>query len=108
MGSNLLAALAAAGILERTGPGRAVLRASPRFLAHAEGTAGRLRLQGRSTGAEAALEAALVTWDGYRHSPLAGARFLREFLEERNQLGAVVPVFPALETFTPQAAVAVP
>jgi len=105
MASNLLASLALAGILERSGRGRVVLRVAPRFLAHAEGTAGRLRLQRRGTDLDA-LEAALATWDEYHHEPRAGAVFLLGLLEERDQLGALRPAFPPLDAFRAVAACA--
>jgi hypothetical protein len=98
--ANPLSALAAAGVLERcSARGRAFLRVTPRFLAHAEDAAARLRLQGRHTGPSAALASALLSWDGYDHDPRQGARVLVDLLEERGQLGALRPVFPLLEEF---------
>ena len=102
---HVLAALAQAGVVERSGSrGTRRLRATPRFLAHAEATAARLALRGTTPGATEALEAALGAWDGYLHDARQGARFLREFLGERDQLGALHPVFPVLEGFPARAA----
>jgi hypothetical protein len=95
-----LSALATAGVLERcSGRGRAFLRVTPRFLAHAEDAANRLRLQGRATGPTSTLATALLGWDGYDHDPHQGALVLVDLLEERGQLGALRPVFPLLEQF---------
>ncbi len=91
MAPNLLASLAVARIIERTGRGRSVLRITPRFLAHAEGTA-----QGHEDQAEV-LCRALQTWDGYHHDPRAGAAFLRDALAD--QLGNLCPAFPSIESF---------
>lgn len=98
--ANPLSALAAAGVLERcSSRGRAYLRVTPRFLAHAEDASARLRLQGRLTGPSGALVSALLSWDGYDHDPHQGALVLVDLLEERGQLGALRPVFPLLEEF---------
>jgi hypothetical protein len=98
--TNPLSALASAGVLERcSGRGRAYLRVTPRFLAHAEDAAARLRLQGRADGAAGVLSLALLAWDGYEHDPHQGALVLVELLEERGQLGAIRPVFPLLDQF---------
>jgi hypothetical protein len=95
-----LSALASAGVLERcSGRGRAYLRVTPRFLAHAEDAAARLRLQGRATSPAGTLATALLAWDGYDHDPHSGALLLVDLLEERGQLGALRPVFPLLEQF---------
>ncbi|HUR25521.1 MAG TPA: hypothetical protein VM327_05855 [Candidatus Thermoplasmatota archaeon] len=95
-----LSALAAAGVLERcSGRGRAYLRVTPRFLAHAEDAAARLRLNGRATGPAGTLVSALLAWDGFDHDPHQGALVLVDLLEERGQLGALRPVFPLLEQF---------
>jgi hypothetical protein len=102
---NLLSVLAQAEVLERThGRGRAYLRVTPRFLAHAEGASARLKLQGRHTGPAAALAHALLSWDGYGHDPHQGALVLVDLLGERGQLGALRPVFPLLEQFCSVAA----
>jgi len=98
--ANPLSDLAAAGVLERcSGRGRAFLRVAPRFLAHAEDAAARLRLQGRATGPAGTLAFALLGWDGYDSDPHQGALVLVDLLEERGQLGALRPVFPLLEQF---------
>lgn len=103
--TNPLSALAGAGVLERcSGRGRAYLRVAPRFLAHAEDCAARLRLQGRSSGPTGTLASALLGWDGYDHDPHQGALVLVDLLEERGQLGALRPVFPLLEEFATAAA----
>ena len=95
-----LSALAASGVLERcSSRGRAYLRVTPRFLAHAEDAAARLRLHGRATGPAGTLTSALLAWDGYTHDPHQGALVLVDLLEERGQLGALRPVFPLLEQF---------
>ncbi|MEA3190030.1 MAG: hypothetical protein QOD77_612 [Thermoplasmata archaeon] len=86
-----LARLAQAGILSRNG---AVLRATPRFLAHAEATAARLH----GLGTVGVLHAALSSWDDVADVRGAAA-FLADFLGERDQLGALRPVFPVLEGF---------
>lgn len=99
MASNILASLAVSGVVERSGRGRLVLRVAPRFLAHAEATAGRMRLHGRPLDDHRVLEAALGTWDEYRHDPRLGARFLQDLLLERGQMGALRPAFPPLDTF---------
>lgn len=98
--TNPLSALAGAGVLERcSGRGRAYLRVTPRFLAHAEDCAARLRLQGRATGPTGTLAFALLAWDGYDHDANQGALVLVDLLEERSQLGALRPVFPLLEQY---------
>jgi hypothetical protein len=98
--SNPLSNLAHAGVLERChGRGGTFLRVTPRFLAHAESAAARLKLQGRHTGPSSALASALLAWDGYDHDPQQGALVLVDLLEERGQLGALRPVFPLLEEF---------
>ena len=97
---NLLAQLTQADVLERChGRGRTYLRVTPRFLAHAEVQAARLKLQGRHTGPTTALAQALLTWDAYEHDPQQAALVLVDLLEERGQLGALRPVFPLLEQF---------
>lgn len=93
---NLLAALAAAGVLERAGRPRTVLRIAPRFLAHAQAAA---RATTGRLGA-AALETALGTWDEFRHDPRAGALLLERYAAEQ---ATVVLGLPALESF-PEAA----
>ncbi len=98
MAQNLLAALALAGILQRA-PGARGLRVTHRFLAHAEGTAGRYRTLGLTGDESDVLTAALSTWDDYRQDPRAGAQLLRDMLADRDQLGAIRPVFPAIESF---------
>lgn len=90
MAPNLIASLAVAGIIERAGRGRSVLRITPRFLAHAHGAA-------RHPADSEALCRALKTWDGYHHDPRAGAAFLRDVLSD--QLGLLRPAFPALDSF---------
>lgn len=96
----LLGHLTAAGILERAGgKGAAYLRVTPRFLSHAEGTAGRLRLQTGVDDEHAALQSALSTWDGYRLNAYQGALFLRDLLEERGQLGTLQRTFMVLDSF---------
>lgn len=93
-----LAALARSGVLEYT-RGRAVgLRASPRFVAHAEQTAARLGLHA-SLGTTAILAAALDSWDEEGLGLRDAAPMLTEFLAERHQLGLLRPVFPVLEHF---------
>lgn len=100
MAQNLLASLVTAGVVERAGPrGRAHLRVSPRFMAHAEGTVGRLRIQGHVPDARGVLQAALMTWDGLHVDPWAGAGFLERLLADRDQWGALRPVFPDLGSF---------
>lgn len=102
---TILSALAAAGVLERPGSRRgAFLRVTPRFLAHAEETSNRLRLLGRAHDPATVLDAALAAWDDYGHDPHQGAALLVDFLDGRSQLGALQPVFPALEAFVPAAA----
>lgn len=103
--STLLSALSAAGVLERPGSRRgAFLRVTPRFLDHAEAMAARLRSQGRDADPAVVLDAALASWDDYRHDPAQGALLLLDFLDGRSQLGALQPVFPALEAFAQAAA----
>jgi hypothetical protein len=103
MADNILARLTLAGILERSGRRRSVLRVSPRFMAHAEGTSGRLRLSGHGP-ALPVLEVAVRTWDEYHGDAASAARFLEAMLGERHQLGALRPVFPALDQFARAAA----
>ena len=99
--ATLLSALSAAGVLERPGSRRgAFLRVSHRFLDHAEATAARLRMAGRAATPAAVLDAALATWDDYRHDPRQGALLLVDFLDGRSQWGGLQPVFPAIEAFT--------
>jgi hypothetical protein len=100
-----MALLTRSGILEQSrGPAsksrNPVLRVSPRFLAHAEAISARLAQQGRHLGIAHALESALSSWDDYRHDVRPAALFLAEFLGEREQFGALRPVFPSLEQFT--------
>jgi hypothetical protein len=93
--STLLSALAQADVLERChGRGRTFLRVTPRFLAHAEECAARLRQQGRHAGTSGALAHALLAWDAYAHDPHQGARVLVDLLEDKGQLGLLSPVFP--------------
>jgi hypothetical protein len=103
--ATLLSALCAAGVLERTpARGGTYLRVSPRFLAHAEASSSRLRVQGLPATPGASLSTALTSWDGFTQDPLAAADLLLEILEARNQLGGLRPVFPMLEQFAPIAA----
>lgn len=103
--STLLSALSSAGVLERPGSRRgAFLRVTPRFLAHAEATAARLRVSGRPNAPAAVLDHALSTWDDYRHDPHQGALLLVDFLDGRSQFGSLQPVFPALDAFAQAAA----
>lgn len=108
MGQSILAHLVAAGIVERAGArGRAHLRVTPRFMAHAEGTRGRLRMQGQETAGLRLLEHAVGTWDDLCVDPRAGARMLQQLLGDREQWGTLRPVFPDLGSFqmdTPVAA----
>lgn len=98
--TRALSDLTSAGVLERcSGRGRAYLRVTPRFLAHAEDAAARLRLSGRGSTPAGILVSALLAWDGYDHDPHQGALVLVDLLEERGQLGALRPVFPLLEQF---------
>lgn len=100
MTQHLLSHLASAGILERAGGrGAAYLRVTPRFLAHAEGTAGRLRLQTGTDDVHASLVSALTTWDDFTHSPYHAALYLRDLLSERGQLGHLRAFFPAIESY---------
>ncbi len=100
MVSNLLARLAVAGVLERTGNRLgARLRVAPRFLAHAEAVAHQQRARGRSPEAVTTLEAALARWDEYQGDCRLGADILLDFMEIRDQLGSVRPMFPALERY---------
>lgn len=99
MSPNPLVRLSSARVLVRSGGRRNRLRVNPRFLAHAEGTAGRLHLQGRPVGSVQALEVALTTWDGFAGDACHAAAFLETFLADRHQLGALRPVFPVLESF---------
>lgn len=99
MTGNLLARLTLAGVLARSGGRRSRLRVSPRFLAHAEGTAGRLHMQGRTATPGPVLAAALQTWDDFHGDAHTTARFLEDFLADRDQLGPLRPVFPVLEAF---------
>jgi hypothetical protein len=100
-----MALLTRSGILEQSrGPtsktSNPTLRVSPRFLAHAESTSARLAQQGRLMGIAHALETALSSWDDYKHDVRPAALFLTEFLGEREQFGALRPVFPSLEQFS--------
>ena len=97
---SLLSALAAASVVERA-PGRhgSHLRVSPRFLAFAEGTAGRLRLQGRGSGPEQTLEVALQAWDEFAGDARRAAMLLAGMLADGHQLGLVQPVFPSLDAY---------
>ena len=58
MAGSILASLTTAGVIERAGRGRSILRLTHRFLAHVERTAA----IGHSTGNDA-LEAALASWN---------------------------------------------
>jgi hypothetical protein len=100
MASSPLSTLTRCGILEHSrGRATAALRVSPRFLSHAETTAARLLQEARFLGVAHALEAALSSWDDYPHDVRPAALFLAEFLDGRDQLGALQPVFPVLEGF---------
>jgi hypothetical protein len=98
MAQNLLAALALAGVVERSNKAR-TLRVSPRFMAHAEGTAGRLRLLGLHLQEKDVLHSALSTWDEFHQDAWPAAGFLAQIMTDRDQMGALRPVFPALEAF---------
>lgn len=87
---RLLTRLTLAGIVERAGRRRSVLRVTPRFLAHAEGTAGRLRMLGFGTP-HGILEAALETWGDASVTPRRGADCLLELMADRDQLGTLQP-----------------
>jgi hypothetical protein len=50
------------------------------------------------------LDAALAGWDDYHQDPHQGALLLVDFLDGRDQLGALQPVFPAWEHFAQAAA----
>lgn len=100
MAQNLLASLTLAGIIERTGPGRRTLRVTPRFMAHAEGTVGRLHTLGLVCDDVDVLHAALQTWDDFLQDPWSSARFLHQIMADRDQLGQLRPVFPAIEQFS--------
>lgn len=92
---TLLSALAAAGVLERPGSRRgAFLRVTPRFLAHAEAYAARLRGLGRPHDPASVLDASLATWDNYVGDSRQGALLLVEFLDGHGQFGSLQPVFP--------------
>ena len=97
----LLAALVAAGVLERR-PGRpaarSYLRVSPRFLAHAEAVAARSLAHARGLGETAVVCAALAAWDEFAGDPWKAAAVLTDLLEAREQWGRLRPVFP-LESF---------
>ena len=107
MPTHPLATLVHAGILERA-PSRAGsrLRVTPRFLAHAEDAAGRLALHGYAAAPSLALERAISTWDAAPHDAVREAAFLREFLGDRGQFGALQPVFPAIESYARASATA--
>ena len=96
MPKSLLPALLQSGVLERHG-GR--LRVTPRFAAHADATAHRLRAAGRWTDPASSIEAALGTWDDYLFDVRSGGLALGEFMADHHQVGAVQPVFPAIEAF---------
>jgi hypothetical protein len=98
MAHNLLAALALAGVVERSGRQQR-LRVAPRFLAHAEQTAGRMVSLGVKATEQDVLASALAAWDEYRTDTWQGAQFLASVLAERDQLGQLRPVFPAIEAF---------
>ncbi len=83
--ANLLASLHALGIVERTG---LRLRVTPRFLAHAEGTAGRLHLLGQP---QRALDVALASWGPV---PEGAATVVADLMDRHDQWGMVHPVFP--------------
>lgn len=90
MDPKLLTRLALAGIVERAGPRRSVLRVTPRFLAHAEGTAGRLRMLGLGTPHNV-LQTALETWGDASLAPRRGADYLLELMRDRDQMGTLLP-----------------
>lgn len=100
MTQHLLSQLTASGILERAGgKGASYLRVTPRFLSHAEGTAGRLRTFTGHDDEHASLKAALTTWDGFTANPHSAALFLRDLLEQKGQLGCLRSFWPTLEAF---------
>ena len=93
---SLLTRLALAGVVERAGPRRSVLRVTPRFLAHAEGTAGRLRMLGLLGTPQDILESALETWGDLAVAPRRGAHYLAELMSDRDQMASLQP-FLAVE-----------
>lgn len=96
MTRSLLPALLQSGVLERHG---GTLRLTPRFAAHADTTAQRLRAQGRWSDPASTVEAALGTWDSYLLDVRAGSLTLWDFMADRHQAGAISPAFPMLEAF---------
>lgn len=88
---SLLTRLALAGVVERAGPRRSVLRVTPRFLAHAEGTAGRLRMLGHPGTPQEILESALETWGDLAVAPGRGARYLTGLMADRDQMTSLQP-----------------
>lgn len=93
--AHVLASLALNGIVERSGPRKAVLRVTPRFLAHAEGTAGRLRLQAPAASQDEVLEAALLSWDGFGHDARLAAQVLARMIDDHWGM----PLFGTLDPF---------
>jgi hypothetical protein len=96
MAFHPLSRLTNAGILGRTGP---TLRVTPRFLDHMEATAARVGPLGLDYGPLPVIERAVASWDEYAGDAREAARFLVEFLGERNQWGRVKPMFPVLEEY---------
>ncbi len=100
MASNLLARLTVAGVLDRTGTRlHRRLRVAPRFLAHAEATSLQRQARGYAADPMAALSASLTSWDDFHGDAFEAAGLLLDFMETHDQLGAVRPMFPALEQF---------
>lgn len=87
MSSALLGHLAAHGIIERAGPRRTTLRVTPRFLAHAEGTAGRHHVLHGAIDPRRALKDAIETWGGLGVAADLAVATLYELMDARGQWG---------------------
>lgn len=88
MAGSTLAALAAAGVIERR-VGRKALRISARFMAHLEANRHELAVRGVQHRTRA-LEQALASWHSYRGDPLLAVDILDDWLAE--QMVQIQPV----------------
>lgn len=88
-----VATLCRIGVLQRHGKRPARLRVQPRFLAHAEAVSLQMGMHAASASLPDRLAGALAAWPGSPLDPRPAARFLAQFLSERDQLGALRPVF---------------
>lgn len=86
MAGSILAHLTVAGVIERAGRGRSVLRVTPRFRAHLERTTATRHVTG-----DAALEIALATWSD--PTPGGAVTLLASILDDQDAMSVIGPAF---------------